>query len=226
MPSPDKADEAVLVTPSFHDWLSKHGVVAHCIQAAYVEEGWRGICATQDIPAGTRKLYDTHCFTAGVLRDAVQSSDPFLAGAMLLQVPEKALMSTSSARRNHDFAKHFKQSQALSPEQASLSGMLHVQTSCLKLRVSLMQVLIAHLLHEASQGSSSPWHPYIAQLPHQYSLLMGFSPEHIQALQVTHTMQLAVEICDQNQQQWAQARPFLQTLGMLAFFWERQQLCC
>ena len=74
-------------------------------------------------------------------------------------------------------------------------------------------MLAAHLLHEVSRGSQSAWYPYIAQLPHEYTLLMNFSPKHIEALQVPHAQHLAQATCQQVQQQWTEARSLLTALG-------------
>lgn len=40
------------ISPAFSDWLQAAGVVAHGIEAAYVNEGWRGIAANREIPRG------------------------------------------------------------------------------------------------------------------------------------------------------------------------------
>ena len=41
------------ISSVFLAWLQKHGVVAHGIEAAFVDEGWRGVAATRELPAGT-----------------------------------------------------------------------------------------------------------------------------------------------------------------------------
>lgn len=74
-------------------------------------------------------------------------------------------------------------------------------------------MLTVHLLHETAQGSSSFWHPYIAQLPHEYSLMMDFAPAHIQALQMPYAKQLTQAACDHSVRQWDGAKEVLANLG-------------
>ena len=40
------------ISSVFHAWLQKHGVIAHGIEAAFVDEGWRGVAATREVPVG------------------------------------------------------------------------------------------------------------------------------------------------------------------------------
>ena len=40
------------ISSAFFAWLQANGVVAYDIQAAYVAEGWRGIAAVNQLPAG------------------------------------------------------------------------------------------------------------------------------------------------------------------------------
>ena len=40
------------ISSAFHAWLQKHGVIAHGIEAAFVDEGWRGVAATRELPTG------------------------------------------------------------------------------------------------------------------------------------------------------------------------------
>lgn len=48
----------------------------------------------------------------------------------------------------------------------------------------LLQVLAAHLLHEASKGETSFWWPYLRSLPRSYTTAMCFTPDAKEALQV------------------------------------------
>ncbi|KAL0036386.1 hypothetical protein WJX77_005489 [Trebouxia sp. C0004] len=64
-----------VMSSEFDAWLQASGVVAYDIKAAFVAEGWRGIAAVKQLPAG----------------------------ALILQVPERVLMSTSSAARDAAF---------------------------------------------------------------------------------------------------------------------------
>ena len=40
------------LSAEFCAWLQSHGIVTYGIQAAFVEEGWRGIAATEELSAG------------------------------------------------------------------------------------------------------------------------------------------------------------------------------
>ena len=40
------------ISSDFIAWLQANGVVAYDIKAAYVAEGWRGIAAVNQLPAG------------------------------------------------------------------------------------------------------------------------------------------------------------------------------
>ena len=79
----------------------------------------------------------------------------------------------------------------------------------------LLQVLIAHLLHEVSKGVKSQWHPYIAQLPHAYTLMMNFGPEHLKALQTPYAQQVASASCQQAQDLWKATKGLLTMLGVV-----------
>ena len=41
-----------VISSDFVTWLQDNGVVAYDIKAAYVAEGWRGIAAVNQLPAG------------------------------------------------------------------------------------------------------------------------------------------------------------------------------
>ncbi len=81
----------------------------------------------------------------------------------------------------------------------------------------MLQVLTAHLLHETTKGHMSQWHPYLAQLPHEYTLMMNFNPEHVRALQAPHAQQTATTTCQQPQQSWTEAKGLLSMLGSLCW---------
>ena len=81
----------------------------------------------------------------------------------------------------------------------------------------MLQVLTAHLLHETTKATKSQWHPYLAQLPHEYTLMMNFNPHHVQALQAPHAQQIATTTCQQAQQSWTEAKGLLSMLGSLCW---------
>ncbi|KAL3157808.1 hypothetical protein ABBQ32_012230 [Trebouxia sp. C0010 RCD-2024] len=112
---------------------------------------------------------------------------------MLLQVPEAVLMTSASAARDIVFGQ-------------AIQAHAHCLTA--------EQVLTAHLLHETARGNTSFWHPYIGQLPHEYSLMMTFTPAHVQALQMPHAQQLAQAACDQSQHHWDCTKHLLASLGI------------
>ena len=78
----------------------------------------------------------------------------------------------------------------------------------------MLQVLTAHLLHETTKGDKSQWHPYLAQLPHEYTLMMNFNSDHVQALQAPYAQQVATATCQQAQQSWREAKGLLSRLGL------------
>ena len=112
---------------------------------------------------------------------------------MLLQVPEKVLMSTASAARDPAFAAALQQfpEASLTPEQR----------------------LTCHLLHEVSKQEASFWLPYLKQLPQSYNLLMNWSEKAVQALQAPHAVQCAQAAIQAAHSSWQGARPFLHRLG-------------
>jgi len=81
----------------------------------------------------------------------------------------------------------------------------------------MLQVLTAHLLHETTKATKSQWHPYLAQLPHEYTLMMNFNPHHVHALQAPHAQQIATTTCQQAQQSWTEAKGLLSMLGSLCW---------
>lgn len=40
------------ISPTFLAWLHKHNIITHGIAAAFVDEGWRGVAATEEVSAG------------------------------------------------------------------------------------------------------------------------------------------------------------------------------
>ena len=49
------------ISPAFAEWLREAGVVTHAIEAAFVSEGWRGIVANEEVPAGKQAVV---CYAA------------------------------------------------------------------------------------------------------------------------------------------------------------------
>ncbi|KAA6425332.1 MAG: hypothetical protein FRX49_04825, partial [Trebouxia sp. A1-2] len=96
----------------------------------------------------------------------------------------------------------------------------------------LLQVLTAHLLHETAKGCMSQWHPYLAQLPHEYTLMMNFNPDHVQALQAPYAQQIATATIQQAQQSWTEVKGLLSLLGLpkkwcslKAWLWASSTVC-
>ena len=46
------SEVSCVISSEFVAWLQANGVVAYDIKAAYVAEGWRGIAAVNQLPAG------------------------------------------------------------------------------------------------------------------------------------------------------------------------------
>lgn len=127
------------------------------------------------------------------------------ADHVVLSVPEHLLMSTRSAARD--------------PE---LSAVLQRHP-----RLSDRQVLMLHLLHEASKGESSFWAAYIQQLPRAYTLLEGLADEQVQQLQVPFASAQAQQSAARLQSEWEGLRGVLEELfhtdvkwrGLKAWTW-------
>ncbi|KAF5830023.1 hypothetical protein DUNSADRAFT_15167 [Dunaliella salina] len=157
--------------PEFDEWCEKHGVQRGCCEAAYVSDGWRGILAIS----------------------------PLNPGDVLLQVPERLLISRASAERDH-----------------VLGPLLHLHQM-----LNSYQVLGVHLLHEVSKAeaggkgsSSSWWRPYLQQLPRSYTTLCCFSGSDIVGLQVPYAVDKARTAVDKARQQWKESDPLLKHLGL------------
>ena len=118
------------ISSVFLAWLHKHGVLAHGIEAALVVEGWRGVAATRELPAGMSSVWENFHSVFQVLNPLKCSSHTLLhatryttmtAGALLLQVPEAMLMTTTSAARDELFVQTMgRYAHTLTPEQVSL----------------------------------------------------------------------------------------------------------
>lgn len=75
------------------------------------------------------------------------------------------------------------------------------------------QILAVHLIHEASKGPASFWHPYIQQLPRHYTTWTNWGPEAVEALQLQHAQEAAAAAISKARQEWTSARSVLQQLG-------------
>lgn len=121
------------ISSVFLAWLQEHGVIAHGIDAGFVDVGWRGVAATRELPAGTSAVRERCCATLGdsgvtqvhsfeVHSKALVAENTLIAGALLLQVPEAVLMTTCSAARDAVFGQALgRYARSLTPEQASLA---------------------------------------------------------------------------------------------------------
>ena len=89
----------------------------------------------------------------------------------------------------------------------------HLLTPVHQLRPDL-QILSIHLLHEVSKGPASFWHPYLQQLPRQFTTLMSWPTEAVEALQLQYAQEAAAAAQAKARSEWAAARPALKELGM------------
>jgi hypothetical protein len=91
-----------------------------------------------------------------------------------------------------------------------------------------VQILAIHLLHEASKGAASFWHPYLQQLPRHFTTLMAWPQQAQQQLQLPHAQQAAAAAVDTARSEWLAARAALQELGegRCVFSWSVVLLCC
>ena len=95
---------ANMASPEFTAWCERQGIRLNGIQAAYVAEGWRGVVATA----------------------------PIEDGGVILEVPERVLMSARSAVRDPRLRAALVQHAGLSPLQVGVH--LHVRCISLKRR--------------------------------------------------------------------------------------------
>lgn len=65
-----------MAEPAFLAWCREQGISLHGVAPGFVAQGWRGVVATQHVPAG----------------------------AVVMRVPERLLMSALSARRDPQLA--------------------------------------------------------------------------------------------------------------------------
>jgi hypothetical protein len=84
--------------------------------------------------------------------------------------------------------------------------------------ISLSQILSIHLLHEASKGAASFWHPYLQQLPRHFTTLMAWPQQAVLELQLLHAQQAAADAAGKARSEWLGAKRALQELG--------EWLCC
>lgn len=189
-------EDSVAALPKLLDFCRQGGVQWHGIEAGFVAEGWRGVLATQELLSGelvaAAQLATTHRHCAA----ALLTLPPPPAGACVLRVPRRLLMTVESAARDPDF------NAAL--QQCSSSGV----------RLSSEQVLAAHLLHECSKGSASFWHPYLRTLPRAYTTAMCFTEAEAAALQVPAVTAAARAAAAAALAQHAGALPLLRVLGL------------
>lgn len=90
------------ISPEYHHWCQTSGIKLHGIEAAFVEHGWRGVVATQDIEPGH----------------------------VLLEVPEELLMTTRSARKDRALRTALEGTPGLSDVEVLGVHLLHELSRC------------------------------------------------------------------------------------------------
>jgi histone-lysine N-methyltransferase SETD3 len=109
------------------------------------------------------------------------------AGELVLSVPGRLLLTCASAARDARMAAH--------------AGTLRPEA-----------LLAAHLLHECSKGTDSPWHLYVRTLPRKYTDGGGFSPAEADALQAPHAVSAVTQLRYERRTDWGAARALLHSL--------------
>ena len=97
-----KQCSAMAISPEYHHWCQTSGIKLHGIEAAFVEHGWRGVVATQDIQPGH----------------------------VLLEVPEELLMTTRSARKDRALRAALEGTPGLSDVEVLGVHLLHELSRC------------------------------------------------------------------------------------------------
>jgi histone-lysine N-methyltransferase SETD3 len=146
-------------------WCTEHGSSINGVVAADVGTGGRGVVAAQPLPP-------SH---------------------VVLEVPERLLMSVASARRD----------QRLGPLVALN-------------QLSSNQALAVHLLHEGSKNAASFWAVYIQHLPRSYATLVTFSEQEMDDLQLPEAREAASSAVAEARVDWQRARPALRALDLPA----------
>jgi hypothetical protein len=136
-------------------------------------------------------------------------------------VPQQLLMSVMSAKRDQQLSLVLQHHQ-LNSNQVGWQGeccqlcvpfkLCQHRNWCPRLLLCL-QILAIHLLHEASKGTASFWHPYLQQLPRHFTTLMAWPQQAQQQLQLQHAQQAAAEAFEKARGEWLGARGALQQLG-------------
>ena len=124
----------------------------------------------------------------------VVATDSIDAGEVVLAVPGELLMSRRSAMSDPTLAAVLEgpEGEALSPTER----------------------LCVHLLHEASKGAGSRWHPYISQLPRRYNLMGTWRRAEREMLQVPFAIAEAERCAAEMERSWRRAMPALEALGV------------
>lgn len=71
-----------------------------------------------------------------------------------------------------------------------------------------------HLLREIAKGRTSERFPYLVHLPRYYHTASFYSPFEAQALQVKDAVSMAEGVVQNSREEWLQARPVLEKLGL------------
>ena len=158
-------------------WARGEGVTFHGITVAATEVGGRGCVAVRALQAG----------------------------ALVLRVPGRLLLTCSSARRDARLA-----SSGLRPAA----------------------LLAAHLLHEAAKGRAALFFAYVRSLPRHYNDGGCFSDEEGRALQRPHAVAAVAQLREERRADWHAARAVLLELGVppklcsyAAWSWAASAVC-
>ena len=143
---------------------------------------WYVLCACSGSGSGR------HCW--------VEHPASWHAGSLILQVPERALITNRAAHANETFAAAVAcAGTRLTPLQVDriscqVSFLIGIPLKSLPTDANhdqnslCMQTLAAFLLYECAKGSDSQWAPYLRQLPASFTTFFTWTAREIAALQV------------------------------------------
>jgi len=125
---------------------------------------------------------------AGTPQIEVRALRAFGGDQLVMNIPESSFLSLDVVKNDRELASLYQ-----NPMLSSMPSMM----------LSLV------LLRERLRGDSSPFAPYIAMFPKEFSIPMFFEPDELDALEPSHVQELAVRRARNHARQYCQLRALL-----------------
>lgn len=216
-----------MTSTSYRLWCEEAGLKVGPVKASFVQYGWRGVSATQDIAANDLLLE-----VPEPLLISRRSADACPCLGPLLRSPRHAHLGPYQVRcRQGPVRRRVCFGHAAAPATPTR----------FMLRTCTRQVLSVHLLHMVSEAnSSSPeegtsaiyssnsdgsqghrvvrnglwWAPYLRELPRSYTTLCCFNKEtEVPELQVPYAKDVAEAAITKVEDEWREAGALMEQLG-------------